>query len=151
MNITKLIEYEEGWRSRPYLCSEGYPTVGFGFKLGPKSAPLSQYRFTLPKPAGEAWLSSLLGELEVAMLSNSRVRAAMSSCNDARRAVLASMAYQMGVDGLSGFRNMLSAVADGRWDDAKAEMLDSRWAKQTPERAERHSNQMLSGEWFAGY
>ena len=60
MNNISLIKYEEGWRPKPYLCSEGYPTAGFGFKLGPKNAPLSYYTFTLPLSAGEAWLTSLL-------------------------------------------------------------------------------------------
>lgn len=151
MNITNLIEHEEGWRSSPYLCSENYPTVGYGFKLGPKNAPISQYTFVLPKAAGEVWLSSLVTELENTMKTNSTINPAMECCNEARKAVLISMAYQMGVEGLSGFKKMLFAIANGKWNNAKREMLNSRWAKQTPERAERHSNQMLSGKWFTGY
>ena len=151
MNITKLIEYEEGWRSQPYLCSEGYPTVGFGFKLGPKGASLNQYQFTLPKTSGEHWLDALLANKEEAMQQIPWIRAALTVTNEARQAVLVSMAYQMGVEGLAKFKNALAAVAAENWPEAKRQLLDSRWARQTPQRAERHANQLLTGEWFEEY
>ena len=37
-NITSLLQYEEGFREKPYVCSEGYPTVGTGIRIGPKGA-----------------------------------------------------------------------------------------------------------------
>ena len=79
------------------------------------------------------------------------IASAMAACGESRQAVLVSMAYQMGVSGLSGFRNTLKAVADGQWADAAKGMLDSKWARQTPARANRHANQMLSGVWAKGY
>lgn len=151
MNIIELIGFEEGWRSKPYLCSEGYPTVGYGFKIGPKGADIKQYQFTLPMAAGNAWLEEYLKTLRTEMMLDSGISAAMASCSDARQAVLISMAYQMGVAGLAGFKNTLRAVADKRWGDASKGMLDSRWARQTPSRATRHANQMLSGVWAQEY
>lgn len=68
--------------------------------------------------------------------------------NLARRAVLIAMAYQMGGAGLLAFHHMLTAVAHGDWATARHEMLDSTWAKQTPERAGRMAAQMFSGEWI---
>lgn len=150
-SIVNLIEYEEGWREKPYFCSEGYPTIGFGFKIGPKGAPLSNYQFKVTKPVGEVWLLELLSEFERDMLKYSHVSDALVACNEARKAVLVSMAYQMGVDGLAAFKNTLRAVSEGRWADAKAGMLNSKWAKQTPARAARHADQMLTGEWDKAY
>ncbi len=46
--ITQLLTYEEGYRKLPYLCSEGYPTIGIGKRIGSKGASLDSYRFTLP-------------------------------------------------------------------------------------------------------
>ena len=153
MTIISLIKYEEGWRPKPYLCSEGYPTAGFGFKLGPKNAPLSYYTFTLPLSAGEAWLTSLLESTESQMLQNSSIAPALKACEPfaARKAVLISMAYQMGIDGLAGFKNTLKNIAAGRWNDAATGMLDSKWAKQTPNRARRHAEQMRTNIWAKEY
>lgn len=149
--IVDLIHYEEGWRSKPYLCSEGYPTVGYGFKIGPKGADIRLYQFTLPLEAGSSWLMTLLEQKRAEMMRDTGIASAMAACGESRQAVLVSMAYQMGVAGLSGFRNTLKAVADGRWADAAKGMLDSKWARQTPVRASRHANQMLSGVWAKEY
>jgi len=150
-NIIKLIEYEEGWRSRPYLCSEGYPSVGFGFKIGPKNASITAYQFALPIAAGRQWMDSVLDTLTNEMMQYKEVSDAIDVCNDARRAVLISMAYQMGVQGLTTFKRTLRATANEDWPEVSMEMMKSRWARQTPSRALRHSQQMQSGIWFAGY
>jgi len=78
---------------------------------------------------------------------------AMQACerDPARMAVLQSMAYQMGVQGLAAFKNTLQAVIERRWNDAAAGMLNSRWARQTPERAQRHAQQMRTGIWAPEY
>ncbi|OZI64628.1 glycoside hydrolase family protein [Bordetella genomosp. 4] len=69
------------------------------------------------------------------------------SLDEARKGVLLNMAFQMGVNGLLGFKNTLAMVA--RHDYAKAAdgMLNSLWARQTPDRALRLSKQMRTGEW----
>ena len=45
------------------------------------------------------------------------------------------MIYQMGYNGVSKFTNTLKLIKDGRYQDASIEMLDSKWAQQTDERA----------------
>ena len=49
---------------------------------------------------------------------------------------LASMAFQMGVSGLFGFSRMLGHIEQKNWTDAAREALSSKWASQTPSRAE---------------
>ena len=51
--------------------------------------------------------------------------------------VLVNMAFQMGQRGLSNFKNMKAAIEEQDFAKAAVEMMDSRWASQTPERAER--------------
>lgn len=152
-NLITMLSFEEGWREKPYLCSEGYPTVGFGFRIGPKGALLSQYQFTLPEEAGAAWLEAILTKTRSDMMQRPRISAAMEACsgNPAREAVLLSMAYQMGVAGLDGFKGTLASIAASRWDEAATGMLNSRWAKQTPSRAKRHAEQMRTGDWAKEY
>lgn len=149
--IVDVIHFEEGWRSKPYLCSEGYPTVGYGFKIGPKGADIGMYQFTLPLDAGGLWLMSLIDQKLADMMRDNGISSALDACCDARKAVLVSMAYQMGVAGLAGFKNTLKAISEKRWTDAANGMLDSLWAKQTPGRAKRHAEQMRSGVWAKEY
>lgn len=65
----------------------------------------------------------------------------------ARRGVLVNMAFQMGFNGLLGFKNTLALIERGEYAKASHEMLGSKWAQQTPARANRLSVQMRTGEW----
>lgn len=151
MNIIALLNYEEGYSEKPYYCSAGYPTIGVGQRIGPKGSPLKLYEFTVSKPLAAVWLSEKVKETMADMDKYQNIKAAMSACNEPRQAVLISMAYQMGADGLSRFTNTLKSVAAEHWHEAQAGMLASLWAKQTPNRANRHALQMLTGNWYPDY
>ena len=150
-NITSLLQYEEGFREKPYLCSEGYPTVGTGIRIGPNGADLKNYEFTVPREVDAVWLQSILNRTMRDMLSNERIAKAMNVLDAARTAVLVSMAYQMGVAGLAQFKNTLYLVETKQFEEAAKAMLDSKWARQTPNRARRHAEQMRSGLWCTEY
>lgn len=163
-DVYDLTRFEEGWRDRPYACSQGYPTVGFGFRIGPKLAPVSLYDFTLPKSVGEVWLCEKYMEI-VALIDKSypAIKAALVACCEAdkvpytqcldspRAAVVLSMCFQMGVDKVNTFAQTLKFMANKSWSNAAAEMLRSLWAQQTPKRAARHAEQMKTGEWAKEY
>ena len=51
--------------------------------------------------------------------------------------VIANMCFQLGRPRLSQFKKFIAAVNDADWIKAAEEMEDSRWHKQTTERAER--------------
>lgn len=149
--INPLLRQEEGVRYSPYIDSLGYPTTGIGFKLGPQGAPLSHYTFTLSDNTINAWLDDNVQGVQADMMQNSEIAIALNHCNQPRKDILTSMAYQMGVNGLGNFHHMLSAITAEDWDDASAQMLDSTWAKQTPDRAKRHAAVMQSGQWSPTY
>ncbi len=68
--------------------------------------------------------------------------------NETRAKVIICMIFQMGYAGVWGFKKMWAAILLDDWSLVSAEMLDSEWAeKETPERAKRLSNIMLSGIW----
>ena len=71
----------------------------------------------------------------------------MANLDPARFGCLLNMAFQLGVDGLLGFKNTLAMVRAGDYAGAAAGMLQSLWATQTPERAKRLSVQMETGVW----
>lgn len=162
--IVDMLVFEEGFRDRPYLDSEGYPTVGIGFLLArTKCTPAElkkYYDFTLPLPAAEAWLTDIVEDLIEQVAGNERIHPAYKACANSgalsamlnpRTAVLISMAYQMGIVGLAQFTTTLGYVGVGRFDLASHYMLKSKWAKQTPNRAKRHAEQMKTGKWAEEY
>ena len=51
------------------------------------------------------------------------------------------MVYQLGLNGVSKCKKMLKALEREEYNKESAEMLDSLWAKQTPNRAVKISNQ----------
>ena len=147
MDITDLLAYEEGFSDKPYYCSQGYPTIGIGLKIGPKNAPLSNYTFRVSKKVAQAFL-----EEEI-----SKIREAISSypwfikSNEARQNILISMAYQMGVKGLLSFTNTLKFIENERYIEASSNMLKSKWATQTPNRARRHALVISTGRMESAY
>ena len=52
----------------------------------------------------------------------------------------------MGKNGVSKFRNMMKALRGHNYSLASSEMLDSLWARQTPNRAKKLSDLMKSIE-----
>lgn len=69
------------------------------------------------------------------------------SLSEARQGVLLNMAFNLGIDGLLGFKQMLLHMRYGRWTDAARELVDSTYAKQVGKRAERLAQQLIVDEW----
>ena len=57
------------------------------------------------------------------------------------------MAFQMGLAGLLSFKRTLASIAAGDYEQASREMLDSKWASQTPKRAQRTAYMMRYGKF----
>ena len=137
MNYHSTIEQlkrHEGLKLKPYRCTAGKLTIGYGHNLDDKG---------ITKAQAEEMLLSDMCEVEERLHRAGFLR----GLNDARKAVLINMAFQLGFKGLSQFRNMLAAVQSEQFVLAAKEMLDSRWATQTPNRAKELSEQMLTGEF----
>ena len=52
------------------------------------------------------------------------------------------MAYQLGVNGVLKFKKMIEALRSKDYKEASKQGLDSLWAKQTPQRANRLMKRM---------
>lgn len=142
-----MIKSEEGFRSEPYYCSEGYPTIGYGRVIGAKGSSLSIAKAN--EQTESEWVDKEINQLISSLKTHNQV--VWEMCNTARKAVLVSMAYQLGFAGLSGFKMALASIAGGDYDSAAIHMLDSKWAKQTPNRAARHAEQMQTGNLLNYY
>ena len=58
--------------------------------------------------------------------------------------ILVNMCFQLGQGGLSNFKNMNDGVEKKMWGMVSLDMMDSRWAQQTPERAKRLQTRVLA-------
>jgi lysozyme len=58
--------------------------------------------------------------------------------------VVVEMVSQMGIEGVSQFKNFINALEKGDYQKAAQEMRDSRWGKQTPKIADTLANKMSS-------
>ena len=137
----RIIKKSEGWREKPYHCTQGFVTIGFGRKICDiKNAPLPA--ITTTKKAEETYLSNLVDNI-ISQLE-SRFKRQWASLSDVRKAVLISMVYQLGWTGFLGFRKTILAIEASDFKTASAEMLNSLAAKQAPNRWRRNSNMMLT-------
>lgn len=139
----KIICFEEGYLDAPYYCTEGYPTIGIGRRIGDKFGALPNITTTLEKEKNI--LSDWIERQEKIVLSHGTLRGAWLSCNDDRRAILLSMIYQLGLNGTANFKKCIAAITEKNWSEASKQMLDSRAARQTPNRFNRQAKVMLTG------
>ena len=66
--------------------------------------------------------------------------------DEVRKIVLIDMCFNLGINGLLGFVNMLLAIEKHDYKQAAVEMLASEWAKQVKGRARQLANMMMSGK-----
>ena len=58
--------------------------------------------------------------------------------------IIVEMVFQLGMSGVSKFKKMRTALENQDYAEASAQMLDSKWAKQTKNRAEHLAEIMQS-------
>lgn len=135
-DLIEDLKSDEGWEPSAYQDHLGFWTIGWGFLIDERK------NGEIPVPVAEQWLVYAAAKRWNALLD--RHPWMNNQPEDVQRA-LANMAYQMGVGGVSNFKNMLSALQSGDRELAAREALDSRWATQTPERAKRVTD-LMRGE-----
>ena len=134
----KQLREEEGEVLHAYQDHMGFWTIGVGRLIDKRNGG------GLTKEESAYLLANDIAKVEREL--DSRL-SWWRTLNDARQAVLLGMAFQMGIGGLLGFKNTLKMIQAGDWQGAANGMLSSLWARQTPSRAKRMSDQMRTGEW----
>lgn len=135
---TDQIKKDEGCVLYAYDDHLGYSTIGYGRlidrrKGGGISQDEAEY---LLKNDISARLKQLGSSIEF-----------WDELDEVRKAVLLNMSFQLGVNGLLKFKATLAYIEAGDYENAAANMLKSKWATQTPNRAKRMAEQMRTGAW----
>lgn len=131
--LLEQLQRHEALRLELYKDSVGKWTIGYGRNLEDRGISEEEAGFMLDND-----IDSTVAELERMPL--------FLSLNPVRQVVLANMCFNLGLPKLLEFRKMFGALADGDWERAAAEMLDSKWAVQVGSRADELADLMKRGE-----
>lgn len=132
--LTALIAKHEGLRLKPYECTAGKITIGYGRNLEDNGISKAEAESMLVKDITES--SASLGDF-----------AWFKGLDDVRKAVVVNMVYNLGMPRFKLFQNTIWYLSQGLYTEASIEMLDSNWAKQVGNRATELSVMMKTGKW----
>ena len=141
MNLERLLESvkkHEGYRNKVYLDTLGKRTVGVGHLC-------VEDFWEDDKEYEESFLMEILQkDLQEAIRGAKELMEEHGCADIDERAeeILIEMVFQLGRTGVKKFKNMWKALSEHNYMGASFEMLDSRWAKQTPNRAKDMADQM---------
>ena len=130
MSLIDSIKKHEGYVPTVYKDSLGIDTIGYGFAI--KDLFLNKDLCDLIL---ERKISHLLEKINNKFKWYKYMPPAIQD-------IVVEMCYQMGVYGFSRFKKTIAYLQDKKFEEASVEMLDSRWAIQTPNRAKELSNRV---------
>jgi lysozyme len=116
----------------PGYTVKGYPTIGEGRNLATTGVSGPEIGMLLADDWGR--ITAQLDALPW-----------FKNLDPNRAFVVLDMTFQMGLRSVLGFASMIEALEAGNYADAAASMLASKWAKQTPTRAQFLASAMASG------
>jgi lysozyme len=129
------IKQDEGLRLHPYNCTSGKVTIGYGRNLDDVGISEFEADILLRNDVERAHKDAI-------SFTGPDV---WNGLSHARRAVIINMAFNLGLTRLRAFKSFHHHLVMSAYAEAAYEMLDSRWARQVGDRAERLADTMRSG------
>lgn len=127
-----LIRRHEGVRYKPYTCTAGKLTIGVGRNL--EDVGVSKDEVELMLANDIAACSTDLGAFYW-----------WAPLSPNRKAALLDLMFCVGPGGFRAFRKMIAAIESQDWEEAGRQILDSKFAKQTGQRARDLSDLLRDG------
>jgi lysozyme len=119
-DLIKDIKRHEGFRQHIYL-DNGHYSIGYGTSL----------KNGITKEEAELLLIYRLAVVKASLNQYSWFR----ELDETRQKVLLNMGYQLGVKGLLSFKHMIWRIKKGYYKSAANAMIESKWYKQSGDRA----------------
>lgn len=137
MTLKEMLRLHEGVRSKSYICSAGYETIGVGRNISESGLGLSddEIDYLLDND-----IKRVKEELQETYFW-------FGGLNEARQDAMVDICFNLGLTKLRGFVNALTAMSREQFDVAADEFLDSRWAEQVGQRANRVTEMIRTGEY----
>jgi lysozyme len=142
MSLETSITNHEEYRAKPYLDTKKLWTFGIGRCLETNPLTTGEWKYLLD----HGHLALSLSRPGADWLMEQQIVATRGQCarmldfwpklNEVRQDVIVEMAFQMSLQKVLAFHDLLQAIRDERWTAAKEAGLDSKWAKaDSPKRA----------------
>lgn len=131
--LIAFIQNNEGLMLKPYRCTSGKLTIGYGHNLDDRGIPtvVADMLFLL--------------DLRETQLEVLRVFPNILSFSENRRNALTDMMFNLGPVRFLKFKLMIGAVRDDDWLKASEEAQDSRWFTQVGRRAQKVIKMLREG------
>ena len=136
---TELIKEAEGFAAKVYKCPAGFNTIGYGHNLD--ANPLNDQQKHLLNADGsisEDNATILLLEEMPKYESDARELVDFDYLNDARKALMIDLVYNLGKNGFEKFRATRGFINMGDYNNAWNALRHSRWFKQVGNRGIRN-------------
>ena len=138
MNIEQLrleLELDEGCKYVTYKCSEDRLTFGIGHLVLPDDPEYDQ-------PVGTAVSADRVTEcfdkdVGTVIAESKKLYPQFDSLPEEVKLIICNMLFNLGLPTLSKFKDMKKAIDAEQWSAAADAMLDSKWARQLPNRSGR--------------
>ena len=135
--LLESVKKHEGYKNHVYLDTRNKRTVGVGHLC-------VEDFWEDGKEYDDSFLMDILQKDLQGSIDGAEDLCKGLKISDDAKILIIEMIFQLGKKGVSKFRNMWKALQQDppQYDVAATEMLDSRWAKQTPNRAKEMSDHM---------
>lgn len=150
--LSDLIKRHEGLSLITYRCPAGSRTIGYGHNLDANPLHridryIDHYLAATGKITQDMAEWILDQDILHAGIAAEQITPIWYALNYARRAVVISMIFNLGVQGYTKFQRMRAALNNAMYQEAADEMRDSDWYYQVGPRAEELAQMMETGEW----
>ena len=122
----------EGLKLEPYRCTADKLTIGVGRNIEDIGITEDEARYLLDND-----ILRVCEELDNAI-------AWWRNLSEVRQRIIVDMAFNLGTPTLMKFQKTLGYIQSEDYESAASEMLDSKWARQVGQRAERLSKAMAT-------
>ena len=144
--LQKELAEDEGCKYEIYLDHIGYKTFGIG------------HLCKATDPENDMDVGTEVSKERVDECFEADIAMTIEDCNilysnfkdipEEAQLILANMMFNLGRPRLSRFLNLKAAVDSEDWMEASVQMMDSKWARQVPNRAERLCSRMEKLSWL---
>lgn len=127
------VQKHEGLSLKPYICTAGKVSIGIGRNLDDRGISKEEAYMLFNNDClnTDRDLISVFGN-------------DYYSFPDKAQLVFFDMMFQLGLARFCGFKKTIEYAKTGNWKEAARELMDSKYAKQVPKRAEENRDLLLS-------
>ena len=148
--VRQQLREDEGFRNNIFRDTVGKRTVGFGFNVDdPTVSKLLPPEVVMGgRPLNEKEAEGVLNKLIDRAAGDAKAfvgEDVFNKLDPVRQSVLVNMSFQLGSPRLRTFKKFRDALQKGDFERASFEIMNSKFARQVPNRASRNSKRIRKG------